>query len=165
MPLMVNKMEIQMDKENGCTYLLNVSVCGSNTILDECFSLSCLEYITIFQFESRIRLFQKILRILVNRLKVRSKVPPNDVTHFSCVSGQVFVQRLMLKIISYFFWKSEYAIINVVPNKNYSYTLKPLISMRNALNLGAKVSKNSERGSDVRAHCLLPGGKNSLDIA
>ncbi len=66
-------------------------------------------------------------------------MPPYDVTDFYCVSGQVFVQTLCFKNIFNLFWKTEYAIINAVPNEKYPYTLKPRNLVRNALNLGAKV--------------------------
>ncbi len=61
---------------NECTNFLDVS-----------FSLFCLEYITKTCVTSRIRFFQGILKILLNRWKdLSSKVPPYDVIDINCVS-------------------------------------------------------------------------------
>ncbi len=130
--------------------------------LNECVSLFYLEYITKFYHLSRIRLFHQIWKILLNRQKLRSKVPLYDVMGTKCVSKLV---------TTYFMYKQNYVEIILkkrVCNHRQGATQKLFIYLEanelipKYLKFGCKgfdfyanEVQNSERGSccHARKYC------------
>ncbi len=131
-------------------YIPCMNVTNNVQFLSEWFFLSYLEYITNqfskFHYLIRIRLFQQILRILVNRRKESSsKVPPYDVTEImliSCVAGLVFDQFM------YNFFLINY-VENVFQNQRWHVqwgAKRKLFTYLGAMDTNLKVPKYECKG-------------------